>query len=219
MELDDDYPDGAAPTSLVEEGEKVDASVSERKTHCADAVSMEKPPSLLGFKAPASSSLNQNYDLASSVGPVVAEKGTGFAFPSATFTSMAAQPAVLMTESTFTSDKSTPPEQLKVAPLMFGLGGKAALLKEPNGTAPVTSFASVSSADKVPQFVFASSFSASESAGLKFSVSSDAKPESSSRSADLLVLTMIYLLFLFSCDEEGVLKLYYKCMPLYILVF
>ncbi|XP_040993696.1 nuclear pore complex protein NUP1-like isoform X2 [Juglans microcarpa x Juglans regia] len=180
LELDDDYPDGAAPTPLVEEREKGDASVAERKTHYTEAVTMEKPPSLLGFKSPASSSLNQNYDLASSVGPVVAEKGTGFAFPSATFTSMAAQPAVPVTESTFTSDKSAPPEQLKVAPPMFGLGGKAALPQEPNATPPVASFASVSSADKVPQFVFASSFSASESAGLKFSVRPDAKLESSS---------------------------------------
>ncbi|KAG6677655.1 hypothetical protein I3842_14G038300 [Carya illinoinensis] len=180
LELDDDYPDGAVPTPLVEEREKVDASVAERKTHYTEAVTMEKPPSLLGFKAPASSSSNQNYDLVSSVGPMVAEKGTGFAFPSATFTSMAAQPAVPVTESTFTSDKSAPPEQLKVAPPMFGLGGNAALPKEPNATPPVGSFASVSSADKVPQFVFGPSFSASESAGLKFSVCSDAKLESSS---------------------------------------
>ncbi|XP_018857851.1 nuclear pore complex protein NUP1 isoform X2 [Juglans regia] len=180
LELDDDYPDGAAPTPLVEEREKGDASVAERKTHYTEAVTMEKPPSLLGFKSPASSSSNQNHDLASSVGPVVAEKGTGFAFPSATFTSMAAQPAVPVTKSTFTSDKSAPPEQLKVAPPMFGLGGKAALPKEPNATPPAASFASVSSADKVPQFVFASSFSASESAGLKFSVCPDAKLESSS---------------------------------------
>lgn len=81
MELDDDHPDGAAPTPLVEEREKVDVSLSERKNSSAEAATPENPPSLLGFKRPVSSALNQNSGLVTSDGPVVAEKSTGFSFP------------------------------------------------------------------------------------------------------------------------------------------
>lgn len=160
------------------------------KIHDSKAVSLEEPPSLMGFKPPSSSELNQKNNLVSSDGPVVAEKSTGFAFPNATFTNTAVQPSLLVTQPTLTSDKSVSPEQLNVAPPMYGLEGKVASSKEPNATSRVVSFLSVSSADNVPKFIFASSSSASESTSLKFGVCSGQKPEISTRYVYLLVPTM-----------------------------
>ncbi|KAG2672490.1 hypothetical protein I3760_13G044200 [Carya illinoinensis] len=177
FELDDDSPDGAALVPLVKEREKVDFSVVGSKIHDAKAVTLEKPPSLMGFKPPSSSELNQTNDLVSSDGPVVAEKSTGFAFPKATFTNTAVQPSLLVTQPTLTSDKSVSPAQLNVAPPMYDLEDKVASSKEPNATSRVASFLSVSSADNVPKFVFDSSSSASESSSLKFGVCSGKKPE------------------------------------------
>lgn len=176
LELDDDYPNGAAPTSLFEEREKAHVSVAERKTNSADVVTLEKPPSLLGFKPPASSALNQKTDVVTSDGPVVAEK-SGFAFPKATSTNVAVPPVMIATESSLTYDKSASSKESNVAPPIFSFGDKLASSKEPNAAFPVASFVSVSSADKMPQLTFASSSSAIESAGL-FGVSSDPKPES-----------------------------------------
>ncbi|KAG7948972.1 hypothetical protein I3843_13G037000 [Carya illinoinensis] len=177
FELDDDSPDGAALVPLVKDREKVDFSVVGSKIHDAKAVTLERPPSLMGFKPPSSSELNQTNDLVSSDGPVVAEKSTGFAFPKATFTNTAVQPSLLVTQPTSASDKSVSPAQLNVAPPIYDLEDKVASSKEPNATSRVASFLSVSSADNVPKFVFDSSSSASESSSLKFGVCSGKKPE------------------------------------------
>lgn len=158
--------------------------------HDAKAVILEKPPSPMEFKPPSSSQLNQKYDLVSSNGPIVAEKSTtGFAFSKVTFTNTAVQPSLLVTQPTLMSDKSVSPEQLNVAPPMYGLEDKVASSKEPNAMSSVANFLSVSSADNVPQFIFASS-STSESASLKFGVCSGQKPEISNRYVYLLVLTV-----------------------------
>lgn len=180
LELDDDHPDGAAPTPLVEEREKVDVSLSERKNSSAEAATPENPPSLLGFKRPVSSALNQNSGLVTSDGPVVAEKSTGFSFPNSASTNVAVQPTTAVRQSSSTSDKSEPPRELNIATPMFNFGDKIVSPKEPNAAATVASFVSISSANKVPQFSFVSSSSAGESAGLQFGVSSDPKPESKS---------------------------------------
>ncbi|XP_059444221.1 nuclear pore complex protein NUP1 isoform X2 [Corylus avellana] len=179
LELDDDHPDGAVPTPLVEERERVEVSVAERKANSAEAATPENPPSLFGFKRPASSVLNQKADLVTSDGPVVAEKSTGFSFPKAATTNIAVQPATAVRQSLSTSDKSAPPRELNVAP-MFNFGDNIASPKEPNAASTVASFLSISSADKVPQFTFGSSSSAGESASLQFGVRSDPKPESTS---------------------------------------
>ncbi|KAL4599371.1 hypothetical protein ACB092_11G121900 [Castanea dentata] len=180
LELDDDYSNGAAPTSLVEEREKDDVVVAERKTNFAEVVTQEKPPSLSGFKPPESSALNQKTDVTSD-GPVVAEKSIGFAFPKANSTNEAVPPAMISIQSSVKYDKSASPKQSNVAPPMYSFGDKVASPKEPNTASAVASFVTASSADKkMPQFTLASSSLGSESAGHKFGVSSDPKPESSS---------------------------------------
>lgn len=180
MELDDDYSNGAAPTSLVEEREKDDV-VAERKTNFAEVVTQEKPPSLSGFKPPESSALIQKTDVTSD-GPVVAEKSIGFAFPKANSTNEAVPPAMVSIQSSVKYDKSASPNQSNVAPPICSFGDKVASPKEPNTASAVASFVTASSADKkMPQFTLASSSLGSESAGHKFGVSSDPKPESSSR--------------------------------------
>ena len=166
---------------MVEERERVEVSLAEWKANSAEAATPENPPSLFGFKRPASSALNQKSDLVTSDGPVVAEKSTGFSFPKAATTNIAVQPATAVRQSSSTSDKSAPPRELNVAP-MFNFGDKIDSPKEPNAASTVASFVSISSADKVPQFTFVSSSSAGESAGLQFGVRSDPKPESTSRS-------------------------------------
>ncbi|KAF3968203.1 hypothetical protein CMV_007883 [Castanea mollissima] len=180
LELDDDYSNGAAPTSLVEEREKDDVVVAERKTNFAEVVTQEKPPSLSGFKPPESSALNQKTDVTSD-GPVVAEKSIGFAFPKANSTNEAVPPAMISIQSSVKYDKSASPKQSNVAPPIYSFGDKVASPKEPNTASAVASFVTASSADKkMPQFTLASSSLGSESAGHKFGVSSDPKPESSS---------------------------------------
>lgn len=179
LELDDDYTDGVAPTPLVEEREKVDVSVAERKTNSAEEVTLEKPPSIWGFKSPVSSAQNQRNDLVTLDGPVVMGNNNLFVFPKASSSNIAVQPAVLLTESTLTSDSSASQKESNDAPPLFRLGDKNALPNEPNAASAVTNFVSASSA-KVPQFLFASSSSATASAGVKFGVSLEPKPESSS---------------------------------------
>ena len=181
MELDDDYSNGAAPTSLVEEREKDDVVVAERKSNFAEVVSQEKPPSLSGFKPPESAALNEKTDVTSD-GPVVTEKSIGFAFPKANSTSEAVPPAMILIQSSLKYDKSASPKQPNVSPPAYSFGDKVASPKEPNAASAVASFFTASSADKkMPQFTLASSSLGSESAGHKFGVSSDPKPESSSR--------------------------------------
>jgi hypothetical protein len=199
LDLDDDHPDGAAPTLLVEERDKVDVSVAERKPNFAEAATPENPPSLLGFQLPAISELNRKSDLVTSDGPVVAEKSTGFSFPKATSANIAAvQPATAVRQSSSASDKSAPPRELNVAPPIFNFGDKIASPKEPNAASTAATFVSISSADKVPQFTFVSSSSAGESAGLQFGVCSDPKPESTSRWVYIVLgVTMFILLFMF----------------------
>ncbi|KAL0008191.1 hypothetical protein SO802_009693 [Lithocarpus litseifolius] len=180
LELDDDYSNGAAPTSLVEEREKDDVVVVERKTNFAKVVTQEKPPSLSGFKPPESSALNQKTDVTSD-GPVVAVKSIGFAFPKANSTSEAVPPAMISIQSSLKYDKSASPKQPNVAPPTYSFGDKVASPKEPNAASAVASIFTASSADKnMPQLTLASSSLGSESAGHKFGVSSDPKPESSS---------------------------------------
>ncbi|XP_050281204.1 nuclear pore complex protein NUP1 [Quercus robur] len=179
LELDDDYSNGAAPTSLVEEREKDDV-VAERKSNFAEVVTQEKPPSLSGFKPPESAALNQKTDVTSD-GPVVTEKSIGFAFPKANSTSEAVPPAMISIQSSLKYDKSASPKQPNVSPPTYSFGDKVASPKEPNAASAVASFFTASSADKkMPQFTLASSSLGSESAGHKFGVSSDPKPESSS---------------------------------------
>lgn len=179
LELDDDYSNGAAPASLVEEREKDDV-VAERKTNFAEVVTQEKPPSLSGFKPHESSALNQKIDVTSD-GPVVAEKSIGFAFPKANSTSEAVPPAMISIQSSLNYDKSASPKQPNVAPPTYSFGDKVASPKEPNAASAVASFFTASTADKkMPQFTLPSSSLGSESAGHKFGVSSDPKPESSS---------------------------------------